>query len=101
MKTYRLLLAISIVLLFSLALIGCGYVSGEMNDYENRLSEFFSFYNEVYDIEQEYFSDVNELMVKFNSEIENPNKQLPYAELLIEKYGAWYKDLSLVKVPGF
>lgn len=40
-------------------------------------------------------------MVKFNSEIDNPNKQLPYAELLIEEYSAWYKDLSLVKVPGF
>jgi len=40
-------------------------------------------------------------MVKFNSEIDNPNKQLQYSELLIEKYNAWYDDLSSVKVPDF
>jgi len=46
MKFYKLLFMVSIILIFSLASISCVYVSGEIDDYEERLSRFISFHNE-------------------------------------------------------
>jgi hypothetical protein len=101
MKIFRLFYILFVIVVFSSIIISCAYVGGDVDDYEERLSKFISFYNEVYDIEEKYIEDTNDLIIQFNNNIDNPQDQIQYAELLIDKYSAWYNDLSLIKVPEF
>ncbi len=99
---YKKLLLIVMLALVAILATGCipTFASGEaVDDYQKRLSQFISFNNEVFEIEERYFININDLIVKFNNEIENPEKQIPHVMALLEKYNTWYDDMAEVKVP--
>jgi len=72
----------------------------EKDDYFEKLNKYEDFVNNLAETDNKYFEEENRLYEKFHSTTDI-SKQVAYAELMMDLYENWFRDVSEIKVPVF